>query len=59
MKFQFGNFIEVDTKGLVRFCVFFSFSRWRMGKSDLFKAKEETRRTTKNYKMNNNIFRKY
>ena len=47
MKFQFGNFVEVDTKGLIRFCVYFSFSRCQIGKSDLFKAKEETRRTTK------------
>ena len=52
MKFQFGNFFEVDTKGLIRFGVLFTFSHSRMRDSDQFKEKTENTRNTSCSKTN-------
>ena len=56
MKFQFGYFAEVDTKGVRRFSVLFTFSHPRMKDSDQFKEKNENKRNTKNSKTNYKIF---
>lgn len=58
MNIHFGFIVEVGTEMLMRFRVFFSFSYYWMGKSDLFKAKEETRRTTTPSKKNFKTFPK-
>ncbi len=59
MNIYFGFILRVGTEVLMHFRVFFSFSRCWVREPNHFKAKNETRRTTKTFKKNPKIFPKH